>query len=233
MSLQMQMPVSAGTEADIQEKDFGNSLIQKSIINIISHNPQQNSSTNCKFYETDIFNRIKEMLDITQVLEYYGVSVNSKSFASCPFHQEKTPSFKIYDGSYHCFGCGESGTVIDFVMNYFGLTNIEAVKKLKNDFRLNLSVGNHVGARNARPFHEIQKNKNLVENFTGWEKRAFITVSSYFRTLKEYESSEADYIENILDIMIANMHDFKAQVEFYKNFGEAVKYIEHKLQSQR
>ena len=227
MNLQKQMSVSALTEADTQEKDFGTSLIQKPIINIISHNPQQNSSTNCKFYETDIFNRIKEILDITQVLEYYGVSVNSKSFASCPFHQENTPSFKVYDSSYYCFGCGESGTVIDFMMRYFNLTNIEAVRKLNDDFKLNLSSVKSHGWVNRLP---MQENKNLVESFTEWEKKAFITFSNYFRMLKECESSEADYIENILDIMIANMHDFKAQVEFYRDFGEAVKYIEYKLQ---
>ena len=52
--------------------------------------------------------------------------------ACCPFHHEKTPSFNIQPakGFYHCFGCGESGDVIKFVMKYEGLGFVEAAKKL-------------------------------------------------------------------------------------------------------
>ena len=92
--------------------------------------PQKNIKST-QNYNIDIFSQIKNMLDIKQALEYYGLSFKNNNFTSCPFHQEKTPSFKIYDDSFYCFGCGASGTVIDFVMKYFGLTNIEAVKKLK------------------------------------------------------------------------------------------------------
>ena len=50
----------------------------------------------------------------------------------CPFHKEKTPSFTVNEekGFYHCFGCGEHGSVIDFVMKTEGLTFPEAVERL-------------------------------------------------------------------------------------------------------
>ncbi|NQV45445.1 MAG: DNA primase, partial [Rhodospirillales bacterium] len=40
----------------------------------------------------------------------------------CPFHKEKTPSFTVNEekGFYHCFGCGEHGSVFDFVMKTDG-----------------------------------------------------------------------------------------------------------------
>ena len=46
--------------------------------------------------------------------------------------QQKTPSFNINTskGFYHCFGCGESGDAIKFVMKYEGLDFVGAVKKL-------------------------------------------------------------------------------------------------------
>ena len=52
--------------------------------------------------------------------------------ACCPFHHEKTPSFNINPsrGFYHCFGCGESGDAISFVMKMDGLTFPEAAQKL-------------------------------------------------------------------------------------------------------
>ncbi len=53
----------------------------------------------------------------------------------CPFHKEKTPSFTVNDekGFYHCFGCGEHGSVYDFVMKTEGLNFPETVERLAVD----------------------------------------------------------------------------------------------------
>ena len=48
----------------------------------------------------------------------------------CPFHGEKTPSFYVYDDHYHCFGCGEHGDAIGFVMKSQGASFPEAVEQL-------------------------------------------------------------------------------------------------------
>ncbi len=52
--------------------------------------------------------------------------------ACCPFHSEKTPSFTVSPTKqfYHCFGCGEHGTAIGFVMQYSGIGFVEAVEEL-------------------------------------------------------------------------------------------------------
>lgn len=55
----------------------------------------------------------------------------------CPFHDEKTPSMVIYDDHYHCFGCGAHGDAIKFLVEYEGLSFLDAVKKLGGgDFKL-------------------------------------------------------------------------------------------------
>ena len=61
------------------------------------------------------------------------VKPNPAGFVACPFHNEKTPSLKIYpDNRWHCFGaCGEGGDVIDFICKLRNLNFIEAVKFLK------------------------------------------------------------------------------------------------------
>lgn len=51
------------------------------------------------------------------VVEWYGISVNRKGFCICPFHNERTASFKVYKDSFFCFGCGESGDIFTFVQN--------------------------------------------------------------------------------------------------------------------
>lgn len=48
----------------------------------------------------------------------------------CPFHNEKTPSFYVYDDGYHCFGCGAHGDAIGFVMQTQGLGFPDAVAAL-------------------------------------------------------------------------------------------------------
>jgi DNA primase len=53
----------------------------------------------------------------------------------CPFHNEKTPSFTVSDdkGFYHCFGCGEHGDVVGFVMKTENMTFPEAVERLAEE----------------------------------------------------------------------------------------------------
>ena len=50
----------------------------------------------------------------------------------CPFHNEKSPSFTVSPTKqfYHCFGCGAHGTAIGFLMEYSGMSYVEAIKDL-------------------------------------------------------------------------------------------------------
>lgn len=53
-----------------------------------------------------------------------------RGMALCPFHNEKTPSMDIRKNFYHCYGCGQTGDVIDFVRKLEGLTFPEAIRRL-------------------------------------------------------------------------------------------------------
>jgi DNA primase len=77
---------------------------------------------------------VKERTDIvTLVGEYTRLQKRGRNWLGlCPFHKEKTPSFNVHQdrGFYHCFGCKESGSVIDFVMKLEGYNFPEAVRAL-------------------------------------------------------------------------------------------------------
>ena len=79
------------------------------------------------------FKAIKGLVTAREAAEHYGLTVNSRGMAVCPFHDDHNPSMKL-DERFHCFGCGEDGDVIDFTAKYFNLSLKEAAEKLLADF---------------------------------------------------------------------------------------------------
>lgn len=80
---------------------------------------------------------IQELLNRVDIVDVIDAAVPLKKaganhIACCPFHGEKTPSFTVSPTKqfYHCFGCGAHGTAIGFLMEYQGLTFVEAVEDL-------------------------------------------------------------------------------------------------------
>ena len=98
------------------------------------------------FEHTDV---IKSRISMIDICKTYGFNIQRGNFICCPFHNEKTPSLKLYDGNrgFYCFGCGEHGSVIDFVMRYFGLDFKSAISKLNDDFCLGLPIGQRIDRR--------------------------------------------------------------------------------------
>lgn len=76
----------------------------------------------------------KNSINLLDVVQAAGVELKqrgSRHVGLCPFHDEKTPSFYVFDdGGFKCFGCGESGDVIDFVQKIYGLSFQDALRHL-------------------------------------------------------------------------------------------------------
>ncbi|WBL18796.1 DNA primase [Citricoccus sp. NR2] len=79
--------------------------------------------------------KVRESTDLKEIVEEY-VTLRTAGVGSfkglCPFHDERTPSFHIRPsvGTYHCFGCEESGDVISFLMNLEHTSFTETVERL-------------------------------------------------------------------------------------------------------
>jgi DNA primase len=80
---------------------------------------------------------IQELLNRVDIVDVIDKSVPLKKAganysACCPFHNEKSPSFTVSPTKqfYHCFGCGAHGTAIGFLMEYTGLSFVEAIHEL-------------------------------------------------------------------------------------------------------
>lgn len=81
----------------------------------------------------NLFHTVKSAVTTRMAAERYGLRVDGHGMVCCPFHGDKHPSMKV-DERYYCFGCHETGDVIDFVGKLFGLSLFEAAKKLAADF---------------------------------------------------------------------------------------------------
>ena len=86
---------------------------------------------------------IQELLARADVVDIVGRHVQLKKGGAnfmglCPFHGEKSPSFSVSPAKqfYHCFGCGKNGNAISFLMEHAGMTFIEAVKDLAQQYGL-------------------------------------------------------------------------------------------------
>ena len=83
---------------------------------------------------------LDRLLTTVNIVDVIGRRINLERrggayWAKCPFHgsgEERTASLKIYDetGTFHCFGCKESGNAIHFIRKYDGLDFIESVELL-------------------------------------------------------------------------------------------------------
>lgn len=86
------------------------------------------------YYSDDLIEEVRTSNDIVDVVSSYVklTRKGSSYFGLCPFHNEKSPSFSVSPQKqmYYCFGCGEGGNVISFIMKYENYTFLEALRYL-------------------------------------------------------------------------------------------------------
>lgn len=82
----------------------------------------------------ETIDRIRDSADIVDVVSRH-VDLKKRGrnfFGLCPFHTEKTPSFSVAPdkGIYHCFGCGNGGNAVNFIMELEKISFVEAIQQL-------------------------------------------------------------------------------------------------------
>ncbi|MDE6727253.1 MAG: DNA primase [Oscillospiraceae bacterium] len=188
----------------------------------------------------NVFSEIKSRLAMPEVARFYGLEVNRAGMACCPFHDDKSPSLKVYDDHFYCFGCGATGDQTGFVAKLFGLRQIDAAKKISEDFGLGLfDRGIAVPIKIApNPKYEMQK----------WISEARLTVKEYLTELYKWHRDYAprnqddefhplfveslqkiDYIEYLRDILSRGSEEDKR--DLYENGKAEIEKIRKRLDS--
>ncbi len=112
--------------------------------------------------DRETIDRIYAAVNIVDIVGDY-VTLKRKGVnyeACCPFHQEKTPSFKVSParGIYKCFGCGKSGNAINFVMESESVTYPEALRMIAKRYGIEVK-------EEAMSEEDIERNNNRESMF--------------------------------------------------------------------
>jgi len=105
---------------------------------------------------------ISDLLNRVDIVDVVGKHVKLKKAGAnyqglCPFHQEKSPSFSVSPTKqfYHCFGCAAHGSAIGFMMEYSGLSYVDAIEDLARSAGL-------VVPREERSVRDVIKQKQAI-----------------------------------------------------------------------
>ncbi len=95
----------------------------------------------------------------------------------CPFHEEKNPSFHIYEDGYKCFGCGLYGDSISFVSKLLNVRPIEAARIIAGEF--SLPVDQSTSRQEIIQSKEVNGSINIRALYELLEEQAFLNLVEY------------------------------------------------------
>ena len=166
-----------------------------------------------------IFEAVKANVTPRMAAERYGLRVSRSGMVRCLFHDDATPSMKLYDDHYHCFGCQATGDAIHLTAKLFGVTDQEAARKLAEDF----------GVQSEKK--SILAKLNRFQEQAEQERLCFRVLQDYLHLLEGWRTTYApktpdeelddrfveslqmyDCIEYLLDMLTAGKSEERAEV---------------------
>ena len=121
----------------------------------------------------NLFDTVKAAVHPRMAAKRYGLPIQQGSMVCCPFHDDRTPSMKLNEEYFYCFGCGATGDVIDLAARLFSLSSYDAAKKLAADF----------GITEQKPsiLARLQRGASQAET----ERQSFRVLQDYLRILQD------------------------------------------------
>jgi len=114
----------------------------------------------------DNISAVREKVNITDLItSYVPLRKSGKNYkANCPFHKEKTPSFMVSEElqRYRCFGCGKSGDVFNFVMEFEGVEFGDALKMLAEKAGIKLKQEDNKYAKESKEINQKILKMNAI-----------------------------------------------------------------------
>lgn len=100
---------------------------------------------------------IKSFVPVRDAVERYTGQQIVLNRICCPIHHGKDRNMRIYNRSYHCFVCNATGDVIQFVQSVLGVSFMDAMKRLNEDFNLDLPIGAERSELNRKELEKLNR----------------------------------------------------------------------------
>ncbi len=151
------------------------------------------------YISENTLNKIRQRLSIVDVIgDYVRLKKTGRNYVGlCPFHIEKTPSFFVNEekGVYHCFGCGASGNMFNFIMQIENVSFPESIKILAK--KADVEVEYKSGTSST-----LNKEKELIYKIN---QRAMFIYKYYLKEKEEGNSAreflkKRDIAEEMIEI---------------------------------
>lgn len=113
---------------------------------------------------------VKSQVNMWMLAEHFGIRVNRKGQALCPFHNDQQPSMKVHTGyldhdGYYCWACGAGGTIFNFVMDYCNLDFESAVKYVATEFGIRIADEQELSPEEKSKIIHQQRMRELNTEF--------------------------------------------------------------------
>lgn len=132
----------------------------------------------------DPFQEIRERISAPEAARFYGLAVSRSGTALCPWHSDRHPSLKIYEGDRGCwcFACQHGGDVVELVAGILGVSRVQAAQQINRDFALGLTFGRDRETPQQRREREARRAElERYKEFLRWLEYTQITLCAVHR----------------------------------------------------
>jgi len=143
----------------------------------------------------------REIRDRTNIVDLIGRYVTLKKAGAnhkglCPFHNEKSPSFNVNSDRqiFHCFGCGEGGDVIGFLMRHENLSFPEAARSLAGELGIEIPENNQA-SRGESTDELFRANEIALNLFRGALRSSSAAAAREYLKNRGFDGALADRFE--------------------------------------
>lgn len=159
----------------------------------------------------DTFHQVKK-IPFPDIQKTFHGEEPKRNKILCPFHQEKTPSFHIYDDGFKCFGCGEYGDSLDFVAKLYEIKPLEAARLIAEKFGMPTDQGKET-PKLSKEVLEAQRERALRKSIKDYEKRAFLKLAKICEWIRLAFRNEGLKVSDDINYLVHRLPMFENWLE--------------------
>jgi len=181
-------------------------------------------------------------IPMVNVIEHLGGVINRSGFCECPFHNEKTPSMKVYNDHAYCFGCGKRIDGIAYAAKILGVTVNQAALYLAKEFGVTVNdraSSYTVVRKELQRRAQLQKQQEIrtakinasfrllgdyIQLLNAWEKYLPINDPRYIWAIHHIANAEYvfDELISLSDEQKITIIDFLIKENFFTTIKEII-----------